>query len=165
MILSIAILAAVTAQRLVELVIAQRNTKRLLAQGALETAPEHYPLIVGLHAAWLVGLWVLAWDRAPNLPLLGLYVLLQVLRVWTMASLGARWTTRIITLPGAPLVRRGPYRFLPHPNYLVVAAEILVLPLVFGLGAYAVIFTLLNASVLAVRIRAESGALREADGG
>jgi methyltransferase len=165
MILSIAILAAVTAQRLVELVIAQRNTKRLLAQGALETAPEHYPLIVGLHAAWLVGLWVLAWDGAPNLPLLGLYVLLQVLRVWTMASLGARWTTRIITLPGAPLVRRGPYRFLPHPNYLVVAAEILVLPLVFGLGAYAVIFTLLNASVLAVRIRAESGALREADGG
>lgn len=163
MILSIVILAAVTAQRLVELVIAQRNTKRLLAQGAVETAPEHYPLIVGLHAAWLVGLWVLAWDRAPNLPLLGLYALLQVLRVWTMASLGARWTTRIITLPGAPLVRRGPYRFLPHPNYLVVAAEILVLPLVFGLGAYAVIFSLLNASVLAVRIRAESGALKEAD--
>jgi methyltransferase len=165
MILPVVILGAVTAQRLAELLIARRNTRRLLAQGAVESGAEHYPLIVGLHAAWLIGLWALAWDRPPNLVLLGVYGLLQVLRVWTMASLGARWTTRIITLPGAPRVRRGPYRYLPHPNYLVVAAEILVLPLVFGLAAYAVVFSLLNASVLAVRIRAESRALKEADPG
>lgn len=163
MILPVVILGAVTAQRLVELVIARRNTRRLLDQGAVETGAEHYPLIVGLHAAWLIGLWVLAWDRAPSLPLLAVYVALQGLRIWTMASLGARWTTRIITLPGAPLVRRGPYRFLPHPNYLVVAAEILVLPLVFGLATYAIAFSLLNASVLFVRIRAERRALDEAD--
>lgn len=162
MIVSIVILALVTTQRLLELVIAQRNTRRLLAQGAVETGAEHYPLIVGLHAAWLIGLWVLAWDNPPNFLLLGVYVLIQALRVWTMLSLGARWTTRIISLPGAPLVRRGPYRFLSHPNYVVVAAEILVLPLVFGLTAYAVVFSLLNASVLAVRIRAENRALQEA---
>jgi methyltransferase len=162
MILSLVVLGLVTAQRLVELLIANRNTRRLLAQGAVETGAEHYPLIVGLHAAWLIGLWALAWDRPANLLLLGLYVVLQALRVWTMASLGSRWTTRIITLPGAPRVRRGPYRFLPHPNYLVVAAEILLLPLVFGLAVYGVVFSLLNASVLAVRIRAESRALDDA---
>jgi methyltransferase len=163
MILSVLILVFATVQRLVELAIAQRNTRRLMAQGAVETGAEHYPVLVGLHAAWLVGLWWLAWDRPANLAMLAVYAVIQVFRVWTMVSLGARWTTRIITLAGAPRVRRGPYRFIPHPNYAVVAAEILVLPLVFGLTSYAVVFTLLNGSVLFVRIRAEERALREAD--
>ena len=163
MILSILILGFATLQRLVELAIAQRNTRKLLAQGAVESGAEHYPVLVGLHAAWLVGLWWLAWDRPAHLPLIGLYAAIEALRLWTMTSLGSRWTTRIITLPGAPRVRRGPYRFVSHPNYLVVAAEILVLPLVFGLTAYAVVFTLLNASVLFVRIRAEERALQDAD--
>ena len=160
MILSIVILVLVTFQRLGELVLANRNTRRLMARGAAETGAGHYPLIVGLHAAWLLGLAILAWDRPANLIWLGVFVGLQLARVWVIASLGDRWTTRIISLPGAPLVRRGPYRFVSHPNYVVVAAEIAVLPLVFGLVGYAIVFSLLNAAVLAIRIRAESRTLK-----
>jgi methyltransferase len=160
MILSIVILAFVTAQRVGELVLAQRNTRRLLARGAVEVGAEHYPLIVGLHAAWLGGLWLLAWDRPVHLLWLAAYALLQALRTWTLASLGERWTTRIIVAPGEPLVRRGPYRYVSHPNYLIVVAEIAVLPLVFGLPLYALIFSLLNASLLWIRIGAENAALR-----
>lgn len=159
MTLSIVILALVTVQRLGELVLARRNTRRLLSMGGVESGAGHYPLIVGLHSAWLLGLAILAWDRPANLIWLGVFVLLQLARVWVIATLGGRWTTRIITLPGEPLVRRGPYRFLSHPNYVVVAAEIAVLPVVFGLNGYAVVFSLLNAAVLAIRIRAESRAL------
>jgi methyltransferase len=158
-ILSIVLLALVTAQRLGELVLARRNTARLKAQGAYEVAPGHSPLIVILHAAWLIGLWVLAWNRPLNLPLAALFIVIEGLRIWVLTSLGARWTTRIIILPGVALVRRGPYRFIPHPNYTVVAAEILVLPLAFGLWAYALLFTALNAAILFVRIRAENAAL------
>ncbi len=159
MILSIVLLALVTAQRLGELVLAGYNTRRLKAQGAYEVAPGHYPLIVILHGAWLIGLWWLAWNRPLNLPLAALFLVIEGLRVWVLMSLGARWTTRIIILPDAPLVRRGPYRFIPHPNYSVVAAEILVLPLAFGLWTYALAFTVLNAAILFVRIRAENAAL------
>jgi methyltransferase len=162
MILSIVILGLVTAQRLGELAIARRNTKRLLAAGGVERGAEHYPLMVGLHAAWLAGLWLLAWDRPASLPWLAVYALLEVLRVWVLASIGRRWTTRIIVIPGETLVRRGPYRLFPHPNYAVVTGEIAVLPLVFGLGAYALVFSILNASLLWVRIRTEAAALTEA---
>lgn len=160
MTLSIAILTLVTLERLGELAWAQRNTRRLLARGAVETGAEHYPVIVGLHAAWLAGLWWWAWDRPADLAWLAIFLVLQALRVWTLASLGERWTTRIIVLPDAPLVRRGPYRFFPHPNYAVVVGEIAVLPLVFHMPAYAALFSALNASVLWVRIRAEARALR-----
>ena len=156
------LLGFVTLQRLGELVLARRNTQRLLARGAVEHGASHYPLIVALHAAWLAGLWALGWNSAVSLPWLGVYVLLQVFRVWVLASLGGRWTTRIIILPGEPLVRRGPYRFLPHPNYLVVAGEIAVLPLALGLPLYALVFSGLNAAVLWVRITAENAALRGA---
>jgi methyltransferase len=162
MILSVVILALVTAQRLGELVVARRNTARLLAAGGIERGREHYPWMVGLHAAWLIGLWVLAWDRPARLVWLIVYLALEVLRVWVLASIGRRWTTRIIVVPGERLVRKGPYRFLPHPNYLVVIGEIAVLPLVFGLTAYALVFSLLNASMLWFRIRAEDAALRDA---
>jgi len=164
MILSIAILALVTAQRLGELVIANRNTRRLLAAGGVEHGAEHYPLIVGLHAAWLAGLWLLAWDRPANLAWLAVYLLLEAGRAWVLASIGSRWTTRIIAVPGETLVRRGPYRFLPHPNYAVVVGEIAVLPLVFGMWGYALVFSVLNAMVLWIRIRAERQALDEATG-
>lgn len=160
MILSIVILALVTAQRLGELVLARRNTAALLARGGVERGAEHYPLIVGLHAAWLGGLWILAWDRPASLAWLAVYLVLQGLRAWVLASLGSRWTTRIIVVPGETLVRRGPYRFISHPNYVVVAAEIAVLPLVFGLALYAIVFSLLNALVLWLRVRAENAALR-----
>ena len=159
MTLSIVVLALVSLQRLGELVLAQWNTRRLLAQGAIEVGANHYPLIVGLHSAWQAGLWVLAWDRPVSLPWLAVFAVLQLLRVWVIATLGHRWTTRIIVLSGAPLVRRGPYRFLNHPNYVVVAAEIAVLPLAFGLAAFAILFSLLNAAVLWIRIRAEGQAL------
>jgi methyltransferase len=161
---SVLLLALVTAQRLGELVLAARNTRRLMAKGAYEASPGHYPLIVALHAAWLSGLWWLAWDMTANLVLAALFLGLEGLRVWTLASLGPRWTTRIIILPRAPLVRRGPYRFFPHPNYAVVCAEIALLPLVFRLWAYAIVFTVLNAVVLVVRVRCEAAALRSASG-
>ena len=156
----IAILSFVTFQRLVELPIARANTKALLARGAHEVAPGHYPLIVALHAAWLAALWWLAPGRPIVVPFLILYGLLQLLRIWTLRTLGDRWTTRIIVLPGEPLVARGPYRFVHHPNYLVVIGEIAVLPLVFGLWQAALILSLLNAAILFVRIRAEGRALR-----
>ena len=160
MTLATVILAFVTLQRLGELVLAQRNTARLLARGAHEEGAAHYPLIVLLHAAWLAGLWYLAWDQPVSLGWLGVFILLQLGRVWVIATLGERWTTRIIVLPGAPLIASGPYRFVSHPNYCVVAAEILVLPLVFGLVWYGVVFSVLNALVLAVRIHRENTALR-----
>lgn len=160
MILSIVILSLVTAQRVGELVLAQRNTRRLLARGAVESGAGHYSFIVALHGAWLGGLWLLAWDRPLNLWLLAVFIGLQAARIWVIATLGERWTTRIITLPGEPLVRRGPYRFVSHPNYLVVAAEILVLPLAFGLAWFALIFGLLNIAMMAVRISSEAQALR-----
>lgn len=153
------VLAFVTLQRLSELVIARRNTARLLAAGGYEVAPEHYPLIVAVHTAWLAALWWLAPGLDVSLGWLAIFVLLQLGRVWILATLGRRWTTRIILMPGESLVRQGPYRFLSHPNYCVVAGEIAVLPVAFGLYDIAGIFTLLNAAVLYIRIRAESAAL------
>jgi methyltransferase len=155
----IALLAFVTLQRLGELIHSRRNTRRLLARGAVEVAPGHYPLIVVMHAAWLAGLWLLGWDRPLHLGWVAVFFILQAARFWILWTLGERWTTRIVVLPGAPLVRTGPYRFLDHPNYAVVAGEIAVLPLAFGLVAYAFLFSLLNAAILALRIRAESRAL------
>lgn len=153
------ILALVTLQRLAELVIARRNTKALLERGAHEVGASHYPLIVAVHALWLLSLWWLAPGRPIVWPLIGLFLLLQIGRLWVLATLGKRWTTRIIVLPGEPLVAKGPFRLVRHPNYVVVAAEIAVLPLAFGLWQTALIFSILNALVLAVRIRAEEAGL------
>jgi methyltransferase len=153
------ILALVTLQRLAELVIARRNTRALLARGACEVAPGHYPSIVAVHALWLAALWWLAPGRPILWPLIALFALLQAARLWVLATLGERWTTRIIILPGAPLVTGGPFRFLSHPNYAVVVAEIAVLPLAFGLWQVALLFSILNAIALSIRIRAESKAL------
>ncbi|HEX6740840.1 MAG TPA: isoprenylcysteine carboxylmethyltransferase family protein [Sphingomicrobium sp.] len=157
--LSVVILALVTLQRVGELWLSNRNTRRLLALGAHEVGRGHYPLIVAVHALWLAALWGLAPGRPVQIFWLGLYVALQLARIWVLATLGSRWTTRIIILPDAPLVRTGPYRFVDHPNYVVVAGEIAVLPLVFGLPLLALIFSALNAAVLTVRIREENRAL------
>ena len=159
MTLNIAILSLVTLQRLGELWLSDRNMKRLLAQGAREHAPGHYLPIVGLHATWLITLWLFALPCPIDGFWLAMFVLIELARIWVLASLGPRWTTRIIVLPDAPLVRRGPYRWVNHPNYLVVIAEIAVLPLVFGLWRVALTFSALNAVALAVRIRAENRAL------
>jgi len=157
--LNLIILALVTLQRLGELWLSNRNTRRLLAKGAREHSPAHYPLIVAVHLLWLVTLWWLAPTRPVDGFWLAFFVAIEVFRIWVLATLGPRWTTRIIVLPGAPLVRRGPYRFVNHPNYLVVVLEIAVLPLVFGLWQVAVVFSFLNAAVLSIRIRAENRAL------
>lgn len=159
MTLNIVILAIVTAERIAELWLSNRNTSRLLAQGAAEHSAGHYPLIVALHVLWIAALWWLAPDRPIDGFWLGMFVLVEVARIWVLATLGSRWTTRIIVLPDAPLVRRGPYRLTDHPNYCVVVAEIAILPLVFGMWPVALLFSILNAAILFVRVRAENRAL------
>lgn len=156
-----AILALVTLQRLAELLYARRNTRRLLGRGGREAGAGHYPLIILVHTGWLLALWLLAPGREVHWPLLFLFLLLQPARLWVIAALGGRWTTRIIIVPGEKLVQRGPYRFVKHPNYLIVAAEIALLPLAFGLVAVAITFTLANAVILWIRISAEERALAE----
>ena len=158
--LAVVVLALVTAQRLAELVYARFNEERLKKAGGVEHGASHFPLIVMLHAAWLAGLWIAASGTRPEYSWLAVFLLLQGLRGWVLLTLGPRWTTRIIVLPDTPPIRSGPYRFLSHPNYAVVAAEIFVLPMAFGLVTYALIFSVLNAAVLTVRIRAENAALR-----
>lgn len=154
------ILFLVAVQRLVEIAYAQRNTRALLARGAVETGRAHYPLIVVLHAAWLVAIvLLLPPDATVHWWAFGIFLVLQLGRVWVIATLGPYWTTRIITLESAPLVRKGPYRFVRHPNYLVVAGEIAALPLAFGEIGVAIAFSLLNAVILAWRIRTENMAL------
>lgn len=163
MILAIFILFLVTAQRIAELILAKHNTKRLLARGGIEKSPKHYVFIVFIHAAWLALLWIDVGDARISFGWLALFILLQFLRVWVIATLGERWTTRIIVVPGEARVLRGPYRFLAHPNYVIVAAEIIALPMALGLPWIALVFTILNAAVLWVRIRAEEKALDEAE--
>ena len=158
------IMALVTLQRLGELAIAASNTRHLRARGALEFGKGHYPAMVALHASWLVVLWLTVGGRPVSLPLLGIFLLLQGGRIWVLATLGRRWTTRIMVLPGAPLVMGGPFRFLRHPNYCVVVGEIAVLPLMFGLVCVAIAFSLLNAAMLWVRIRCEARALYGSSG-
>jgi methyltransferase len=153
------ILAAVTAQRGGELLLSRAHTRALIARGAIEFAASHYPLMVAVHSAWLISLWAFGYDQPIDIIALAIYLALQALRVWVMTTLGARWTTRIIVLPNAPLVTLGPYRFLRHPNYAVVAGEIAILPLTLQLPAVAAIFSLLNAGVIFIRIRAENQAL------
>ncbi|HEY2051571.1 MAG TPA: isoprenylcysteine carboxylmethyltransferase family protein, partial [Caulobacteraceae bacterium] len=157
-----ALLCLVSLQRLGELALARRNTARLKARGAHEVAPGHYPMIVGLHAAWLASLWSLGRRRRVNPAWLATFLALQAGRAWVLASLGERWTTRILILPGETLVRSGPYRFIRHPNYAVVAGEIAALPLALGLPRLAAIASAANAAALAIRIRAEERALEQA---
>jgi methyltransferase len=156
---AVGILLFVTLERLGELWLSRRNTSRLLARGAREHGAGHYPAIVAVHAAFLLTLWLLAPGRGIDPFWLAMFAALLIARIWIIATLGPRWTTRIIVIPGEPLVRTGPYRWLNHPNYWVVVGEIAVLPLVFGLPWVALIFTILNALVLTVRIRAENRAL------
>jgi methyltransferase len=159
--MALGLLLFVTLQRLAELIHARRNTRRLLAEGAVEIGAGHYPLLVLLHAGWLGSLWLwLAGGRAEFYATAAIaYLLVQLLRVWVMASLGRYWTTRILVPRETPLVQRGPYRFLKHPNYIVVAAEIALLPLALGAWPLAVIFSMLNAAVIAWRIHVEETSL------
>ena len=154
------ILALVVAQRLGELVLASANTRRLMARGAREVGRAHYPLFVLLHASWLVAIAAATPIHIqPVWPLVWLFTALQLGRAWVILTLGPYWTTRVITLDGAPVVRAGPYRFLRHPNYWVVTAEIAVLPLAFHDIYIAIVWSLLNAMLLRHRLRIETAAL------
>jgi methyltransferase len=158
------ILVLVTLQRLGELALSRYNTSKLKARGAIEVGANHYPLVVAVHTAWLITLWVCGRDQDVNLVAIALFIALQGLRLWILATLGPRWTTRIIVLPGEPLVTSGPYRYFAHPNYAVVVAEIALLPLALHLALVALIFTILNAAVLIIRIRVETRALAAVNG-
>jgi len=153
------LVAFLVVQRLAELVFAQSNTARLRAKGAVEFGASHHPLLILLHASWLIGLWVFGHDRTIVWPWLAVFVLLQIGRLWVIASLGRRWTTRVLVLRCAEPVARGPYRWIRHPNYLIVALEIAVVPLALGMPVFALIFSLANAALLAYRIRIENEAL------
>ena len=156
------LLVFVTLQRLAELAWNRSNEARLRAAGAVEAGAKHYSVMVVLHGAWLAALWLYGWDRPLVWLWVVLYAVLQLGRAWVLATLGRRWTTRVFVVPGETLVRRGPYRFVSHPNYVVVALEIFVLPLAFGLWRVALAFGLANLALLAWRIRVENLALRAA---
>jgi methyltransferase len=156
-------------QRLLELFYSRRNERRLLARGAVERGSGHYPVIVAVHAMWLGSTLVEGLLRGPEIPVwwplpLAAFLLVQPLRYWAIFSLGMNWNTRVLVVPGGKLVRRGPYRYFPHPNYVVVAVEILTFPLIFGAWITALVFSLLNAALLYVRIRTENRALKELAG-
>ena len=166
--LLITFVALITLQRGLELLISRRHERALRAKGAYERGAGHYPVIVGLHAGWLVSMLLEGWMRGAQLSLLwpfclALFVGGQALRYWAILSLGERWTTRVVILPGVPLVERGPYKYVQHPNYLAVALEIFSASLIFGASFTALAFTLLNLGVLLVRIGTEARALREVD--
>jgi len=156
-------------QRLLELSYSRRNERRLRARGAVERGAGHYPLIVAVHTLWLVSTLVEGLLRGPEIPAwwplpLAAFLLVQPLRYWAILSLGMNWNTRVLVVPGTKLVRSGPYRYFPHPNYVVVAVEILAFPLIFGAWITAIIFSLLNAALLYMRIKTENRALRELAG-
>lgn len=154
-------------ERLAELVVSRRHAAWAFARGGIEQGRGHYPVMVVLHSGLLVGAVAEVWlsDRpfepALGWVMLGVVVLAQALRWWCIATLGNQWNTRVIVVPGLPLVRRGPYRFLSHPNYVAVVAEGLALPLVHSAWITALVFTVANAALLAERIRVENLALRE----
>lgn len=157
------LLAYVTVQRLFELWWAKENATRLMASGGVEYGRSHLPLMILFHAAWLAVLWLLAYDHPVEPVFLALFVVLQMARFWVLGTLGRRWTIRVIIVPGERIVPQGPYRFLRHPNYAVVTGEIAVVPLALGLPTYALVFSILNAGMLAIRITAENAALLRAN--
>ena len=160
-----ALVLLVGLERVAELVVSKRNAAWAFARGAVETGQRHYPVMVVLHTGLLLGALAEVWllDR-PFVPLLGwtmlaLVVASQALRWWCIATLGRQWNTRVIVVPGMPLVERGPYRWFSHPNYVAVVVEGIALPLVHTAWLTALVFTLANAVLLTVRIRSEEGAL------
>ena len=160
-----AIIGFLVFQRLVELGIARRNHRALVARGAIEFGRRHYPALVALHAGWLLALLGTIDPQTPvSIPLLAVFVLLECGRVWVVVTLGSRWTTRVMVVPGAKRIRAGPYRFLNHPNYLIVCGEIAVVPLMFGAWTLALIASALNLLALRTRIRVENKALAEVYG-
>lgn len=160
------VVALISVQRLLELRVSRRNERRLRVKGAVERGAKHYPAMVAIHTLWLISMLVEGFVRGPEMPSwwpvpLLLFLAVQPLRYWAILALGENWNVRILVVPGRKLVRRGPYRYFPHPNYAVVAVEVLTLPLIFGAWTTAMVFTVLNTAFFYVRIREEERALRE----
>ena len=156
-------------QRLLELWYSRRNERRLRARGAMDWGAGHYPVMVTIHALWLVSMLVEGLLRGPDIPAwwplpVAAFLLVQPLRYWAIFSLGINWNTRVLVMPGEKLVSSGPYRYFPHPNYFVVVVEVLTFPLILGAWITAIVFSLLNAALLFIRIRTENRALRELAG-
>jgi methyltransferase len=158
---AVLLLAFITLQRFAEFLWDRRNTEQLLAAGAIEVGQAHYPLVLLVPAAWLAGLWTVGHQRAVVAPFLLVFLLLQVARYWVLATLGRHWTTRILVLPGGPPITAGPYKFVRHPNYLVMAGEVAVVPLALDLPLYALLFLIAFAGMPAVRIPVENAALAD----
>ncbi|HET7358331.1 MAG TPA: isoprenylcysteine carboxylmethyltransferase family protein [Nocardioidaceae bacterium] len=160
----------VALERLAELVVSRRNAAWSLSRGGVEAGRSHFPPMVVLHTGLLAGALAEAWLARPAVPLalaasmFVLVLLAQGLRWWCIATLGRQWNTRVIVVPGLSLVRRGPYRLVPHPNYVAVVVEGFALPLVHWAWITALVFSVLNAGLLVVRIRVESAALRSLAG-
>jgi methyltransferase len=156
---AVTFLIFVTFQRFIEFIWDWQNTQRLRAAGAIEFGGLHYPAMILVHAGWLAGLWALGYDRDVVPAYLTAFLVLQIARYWVLATLGRRWTTRVIVLPGAPLIESGPYRLMRHPNYVVVAGELVLAPLSLGLPIFALVFLTLYAAAAYLRIQVESSAL------
>ncbi|TWI56039.1 isoprenylcysteine carboxyl methyltransferase family protein [Halalkalibacter nanhaiisediminis] len=157
----------VIVQRLIEVVIAKRNARWIKSQGGYETGSEHYRLMIATHVFFFLSLIIevtlkeysfAGWSLIP----LTVFLLAQIARVWALSSLGRFWNTRIMILPGAKVIAKGPYRFVRHPNYVVVITEIAMLPLIFQAYWTAIVFTIINALVLSIRIKEEEAALNKA---
>ena len=161
---AIALLAFVTLQRFVEFIWDWQNTQRLRAAGGIEFGGLHYPAMILVHAGWLAGLWMLGYNRPVIPAYLIAFLLLQIGRYWVLATLGRRWTTRVIVLPGAPLIESGPYRLMRHPNYVIVAGALALVPLALDLPIYALVFLVLYAGAAYLRIQVENSALAWAPG-
>jgi methyltransferase len=164
--LTLCILSAVALQRLAELLYSNRNTKKLLTEGGKEVGQSHYPVMIAIHTGWLFTITtfvVLADTRSVDeliiWPLIGVYGLVQLGRFWVLYSLGRYWSTKVIDLPEAPLIRKGPYRWIKHPNYLIVVLEVALLPMALQMWGIALVFSILNAGILAWRIQVENRAL------
>lgn len=163
----IVVVLIVVAQRLIELVVARRNEKWMIQQGGYEVGRSHYPMMIMLHSSFFIFLIleVLLMNRDLSrffVFLLVLFLLTQAGRLWCLLSLGKLWNTKIMIIPGINVVKKGPYRFLKHPNYVIVGIELIILPLLFNAYFTAIIFTLLNLWMLSVRIPIEEKALKEA---
>jgi len=161
---AVALLVFVTLQRFVEFIWDWQNTQRLRAAGGIEFGGLHYPAMILVHAGWLAGLWVLGYNQPVFPAYLIAFLILQIGRYWVLATLGRRWTTRVIVLPGAPLVESGPYRLMRHPNYVIVAGELALVPLALDMPVYALVFLALYAAAAYLRIQVENSALAWAPG-
>ncbi|WP_075620159.1 isoprenylcysteine carboxyl methyltransferase family protein [Paenisporosarcina indica] len=162
----ICVVSFVIIQRIIELFVARNNEKWIRSQGGYEVGARHYPYMVAMHVGFFISLIVefLVFER--SVPafwylLFIIFLMLQMMRVWVISSLGRYWNTKILVLPGAQVVKKGPFHFIRHPNYFVVTLEIIVIPLMLGAYFTALIFTILNFIILSVRIPIEEAALRE----